>query len=102
MSIQDRISWNCPHCDQLYKTPIDMAGKSINCSQCEATVDVPVPDDVSMDDDSVTQSPVTEILRLRWSCSYCNLTFQTTPELGGQIIECPSCQAAISVPDKPM
>lgn len=84
----DRILWNCPECDQRYKTPARMAGKNITCTTCTTRIQVPTP-----------EVPETEPERLRWACGGCDLTFQTTTALAGQIIECPSCQAAIPVPD---
>lgn len=78
---QQRIRWNCPECNQLYKSPVKIAGQSIDCSTCNATLTVP-----------------NETARLRWSCTHCDLTFRTTSALAGQIIECPQCNSPIPVP----
>ena len=42
---RQRISWTCPHCEQMFKTKLAQAGTEIQCPACQAKIRVPAPTD---------------------------------------------------------
>ncbi len=57
------IEFSCSHCNKVLKTSDDKAGRRAKCPQCGEPIDVPMPADVTSNDDGFDgfgESPVSE------------------------------------------
>jgi len=98
------IEIQCPDCGQCYASPARHAGKTINCPECDAPIQVPAIESKgkkegtgqTSDSEELQFAPMTVGVRCK-----CGRELHAKEEDAGRNIRCPDCGAEYQLPKTP-
>jgi len=81
------VEFDCPGCGTRLRSPVDHAGRPVQCPSCRATITVPSPEEDDAEDAAT----------LRFVCPHCRQQLEADADMAGDEIACPSCHNTITV-----
>lgn len=91
--------FQCPHCSGMFQVDRSMAGGQASCPMCHGVVQISA--DAFQADKTTTAEPTAPPSGQQLSCPICAGLFQISPQMAGQEVLCPLCQARVTVPGGP-
>lgn len=88
------LVFGCPNCQQPFQVADSQAGQVVQCPSCAQTIDIPA--DAFEAQRPAIHAPASPVAQAV-GCPSCGGQFGVTPEMDGQQVACPHCQAPTTI-----
>ena len=89
------LVFGCPNCQQPFQVADTQAGQVVQCPSCAQSVEIPA-DAFGAPAPAAPAAPVAQTPQA-YGCPSCGGQFGVTPEMNGQQVACPHCQAPTTI-----